>query len=208
MALILHCVACSLNATRPMRESEIAVIDEKALRLPLDGSMFKSLAPERGVGAPWPPGTKWNEMVCPRHSRPVGDGRRGSPWALTPKEAMAAAKLGGPWRLFTNEGWIRVNKNGIVSRPKAPEGPEQEAEELILGSRPKLDVVDEKYGGPPKDTVLFVNQKNIEIQEPDKPFKCPICGRGFISIKGVNGHIKVHQNLKYKKRRKRGQSNG
>lgn len=193
--LTLHCVVCALHGTRPTRDSEIAVIDEAVLRLPLAGSMFKDLDPERHIPKRLG-GDTFETMKCLRHG--------GSPWGLNLKELMAARKLGGAWRLLTNEGWIRINKEGIAYRP---------------GVRPELVLVDSKYGGPKFGEVLFLNTENLEVKDPKpadttniplhyatedgKPpprdFVCRKCAKSFSSARGLAGHMKVHYRKKGKK---------
>ena len=105
----LHCLICSYNATRPNQYSEVAVIDEEKIGLPLDGSMFKPLNPERGiVGPPWVgrKDVKWDRMLHYAHS----------PFALSNEESMQAMKDGGPRRLYVGEGWIEIGEGGIIRR--------------------------------------------------------------------------------------------
>lgn len=109
--MILHCVPCSMNATRPMRESEIAVIDEEKLGLPLEGSMFLDLDPSRGIPKRLA-GNIFREMKCLRHG--------GAPWGLTPEEAMKAEKNGGPPQVFTDKGWVHLVKSNCESLLNPP----------------------------------------------------------------------------------------
>lgn len=101
--MILHCEFCSLQGEAVGEHSAVAVIDKDKLRLPLDGSMFKSLFPDGGVPDPWLPGTEWRYMFCRRC------GNVHTVFMVPDDDVEGMMERGGPKRLLTEEGWINLD---------------------------------------------------------------------------------------------------
>jgi len=95
----LHCMVCSLQGTHMSKDSEIAIIDQKKLTLPLTSDMFTSPDPKHGVPAPWMRNDLgWKEMQCPKG--------RHSPWGIDYTDIPEAMENGGPSKLLTDKGMI------------------------------------------------------------------------------------------------------
>jgi len=88
----------------------IAHITSGDLSLPLDPKTFTSLAPERGMPAPWREGVTWDRMFCPKGQH--------LPWAIKSDDLRDAIKDGGPREILTDEGLVQVS-----TRVKALETP-------------------------------------------------------------------------------------
>lgn len=89
----------------------MAVIDEDKLKLPLDGSMFKSLYPDGGVPDPWLPGTEWRYMFCRRC------GNVHTVFAVPDDDVEGMMERGGPMRLLTDQGWVDLVKEDGIQCP-------------------------------------------------------------------------------------------
>lgn len=101
---ILHCMVCSLGGEHCGEHTKIAAIDEEALKLPLDSSMFSSFWPERGLPAPWQPGLDWLGMKCPRCGR--------LPWTFMPDDTAKLMEQGGPDWIRTSKGFVKLTAEG------------------------------------------------------------------------------------------------
>jgi len=97
----LHCMICSLQGTHISEDSEIAIVDEPKLKLPLTPDMFTSTNPERAIPDPWMPGVDWQSMKCPK-------GRTHLPWGVEHQDISQAIKEGGPRQILTEKGLIDV----------------------------------------------------------------------------------------------------
>jgi len=123
-ALILHCEICAMvdeqaDIYRLHEHSEVAVLDEKALRLPLTWQMFGSINPKRQIPSIWPPNALWQTIKCVWAPQIEGQGH--SPWKLKDdKETQKRMAQGGPSRLLTNRGWIEIDERGIVAHANEP----------------------------------------------------------------------------------------
>jgi len=102
--MILHCMACSLGGDYIGEHTKVATVDEEALKLPLDSSMFSSYWPERGVPDPWAKGLNWLEMKCPRCGR--------HPWTHDNRETSRFMEQGGPDWIRTDKGYIYLTTSG------------------------------------------------------------------------------------------------
>ena len=172
--LILHCFACSLNGTRLMKESEIAIIDEEKLNLPLRGDMFLPYLDEaRGIPKRLA-GEFFGEMKCLRHGGP--------PWNLTPEEAMEANKRGGPKTLLTNRGPIDFLKSDEVVFVSINKQSEKEANNMTLV--PETDGRKFRY--------LKMGTPKLPYGGEPESVECPDCGRTFKNQRALIGHKKVH----------------
>lgn len=176
-ALILHCEICALydeqdESYRLHEQSEIAVLDEKALRLPLTWQMFGSINPKREIPSIWQPNALWQTLKCLWAPQVEGQGH--SPWKLRDdKETQLRMTQGGPARLLTNRGWIEIDERGIKRIDSG--------EPLIITSDDKL---------PP----VIVNGKG-DIKE----WSCdhPHCDKGpFKSKQALTAHSRVHKEKK------------
>jgi len=97
-------MACSLGGDYIGEHTKVATVDEAALKLPLDSSMFSSYWPERGVPDPWAKGLNWLEMKCPRCGR--------HPWTHDNRETSRFMEQGGPDRIMTDKGLITLLPDG------------------------------------------------------------------------------------------------
>lgn len=99
--MILHCWICSQGGERLHEATKVATVRTDELRLPLKGSMFGSLMPEREVPPPWSPEQTWDTMTCPKH-------RRSPPWPVVKdEEANRRFKAqGGPDFILTDQGFF------------------------------------------------------------------------------------------------------
>lgn len=134
----LHCEICA-NAGGDIRLSPdtlIATFEPQDVKLPLDGSMFKSSLPERGVPAPWLPGTTWDFMHCPR-------ARHHLPWIGVGDENILGnmAANGGPEQLLTNRGTFTIGENGLEEEEFRHQESEADLEEEWLE---RLGTVDDE----------------------------------------------------------------
>ena len=124
--LELHCEVCA-NAggrTRVSQDTLIATFKPENVKLPLDGSMFDSPIPSRGVPPPWLAGAKWLDMFCPR-------GRTHLPWWGVADEAIMAdfRSNGGPAHLLTNRGTFTLTEDGIEEEEFKHQQSEDELED-------------------------------------------------------------------------------
>ena len=122
----LHCEICA-NAggmTRISPDTLIAKFEPEDVKLPLDGGMFKSSMPDRGVPPPWHPGTTWDFMHCPR-------ARRHLPWMGVGDESTLAKmqNAGGPEHLLTNRGNLAVGEDGLEEEQYRHQDSEEDLEQ-------------------------------------------------------------------------------
>lgn len=116
----LHCEICALydletGKHRMGSQSEIALINTEKLRLPLDGSMFDSFNADREVPAPWQAGVTWEFMKCPRGNHLI--------FIFLPDDTPAMKEQGGPKRLLTDEGFIKLTTEGYMKPVSSWEHP-------------------------------------------------------------------------------------
>ncbi|MFH1593578.1 MAG: hypothetical protein ABID09_02645 [Candidatus Omnitrophota bacterium] len=107
-ALFLHCEICSQEGKRISNESKLAIILEDKIRLPLDISMFSAFDPERGVNM--------RLGFSPQDGRLSHSPFNHPPWVVDSKVIEEIRKEGGPHRLLTNKGYMKINQGGIVKR--------------------------------------------------------------------------------------------
>lgn len=124
--LEFHCAICSDNGERMGIHSRIGFIKRDALALPLDGSMFDSPDPDRGVAAPWAQGVPWDRMLHFRHL----------PWGLDAVSTPDAMAQGGPDRLLTDQGWMTISQIQTVKPAPAIEVPTIPLDQFALDVPP------------------------------------------------------------------------
>ena len=131
--MLLHCWLCSLQGTRidnvPLSPTLVAEIIEDKIKLPLKADMFRVYDPDKRGLPDWPVSDEWDHMLHRNHL----------PWEMTYNEQITAnrAARGGPERLFTDQGWITIDSEGIV-----PEGGRVEVEDTVeipLGQKPVIN---------------------------------------------------------------------
>ena len=132
MSLEVHCEICA-NISGDIRISSdtlIARVDPESVSLPLYGSMFGSVNPDRGIPPPWHPTLTWEVMSCPRNPLHL-------PW-LEVGDEHKLAKLneqGGPSYLLTNRGRFDLNGKGFEEEEfKHQEDLEDEWNRRVKGS--------------------------------------------------------------------------
>ena len=142
------------------KESKLAVINEDVLKLPLDMSMFSAFEPERGIDI--------QLSFSPQDGRLVHKHFNHAPWVVTSEVIEQIRKNGGPNRLLTNKGYIKINNEGIVT-------------DLIVEKKKEAPVEEEK-----------------EEEEPEKLFKCEEsgCDKGFATKPQLQGHMNWHKRSK------------
>ena len=131
--MLLHCWLCSLQGTRidnrPLSPTLVAEIIEDKIKLPLKADMFRVYDPDKRGLPDWPASDEWDHMLHRNHL----------PWEMTYDEQITVNRVacGGPERLFTDQGWITIDSEGIV-----PEGGRVEVEDIVeipLGQKPVIN---------------------------------------------------------------------
>lgn len=114
--MILHCFICSCGGKRVGPHSEVAIIREDEIKLPLQVDHFEGLKfggaqavnPFKDIASAAPRIDAWLHMRC-RHGH--------TPW---PRESVwergqlaQNKKAGGPSKILTDQGWMQLNEKGI-----------------------------------------------------------------------------------------------
>lgn len=99
----IHCEICGLRDGDKMRIGAHTVLAEvENIALPLTSSMFLSPNPKRGIPAPFQGVDDWKHMKCPRCAR--------VPFMFLPDDLDRYNQQGGPDRIYTDEGWVKLEK--------------------------------------------------------------------------------------------------
>lgn len=110
----LYCETCALvgGSVRLHDHAIVATFELEDVHLPLDGSMFKGMMPDRDIPGPWARGASWDVMRCPRNPAHLV-------WTI-PIESETVQrfqKQGGPDYLITSRGKLRLDGNGVKEHP-------------------------------------------------------------------------------------------
>lgn len=101
--MMIMCEICGIRDGDNVRTGDHTKLGEAIdIKLPLHGRMIGSPNKERDIPPPFPQVDDWLQMKCPRCAR--------VPWMFTEKELTRYIEQGGPDRVYTDEGWLCLNK--------------------------------------------------------------------------------------------------